>query len=275
MKVTSLHPTNRKRLPYVVGVGILLCAFFIHKYVNSRDSVGGKYAVGGYPESHLSSDHYTNERARGTKTERASRSSALSNNLDDLLKEPALNFEQTAKLEAIVNTIKIDAPASLVNKIFDSRIPYWDKPELVGILLRRVSKDRPFELASLLKNLPAGGASEEAIAKLFPFLDPFDMKSCNALIDSLPDLEWRSRAKDAVMYGYENRLRSGDLVFDQALANEINDLKIEAGEISLLKRRNELVAIYASEQEAGQNVAPNAPPPPSQKSTSPVRRSED
>lgn len=267
---------NKKLLPYVACVGILLCAFFIHKYVNSRDSSDGKSAIRGDRESTLRPDHYANERDRRTGNERASRSSTLSTNLEELLKTPNLSFEQLAKLETLLNTIKIDDPASLVNRIFDSRIPDWDKAEFVGTLLRRVSKERPFELASLLKKLPEGGTSEEAIAKLFPFLDPFDMQGCNALVDSLPNLEWRSRAKNSVLDGYENRLKFGDLVCDQALANVINDLKIETGEILLLKRRNKLVAIYASsEQEAEQGVAPNRSLPPSQNSTSPVRSPED
>lgn len=225
-----------------------MCELFICRYLIPRDSNDNKSSIGGDRKSSLITHHYPNERKGRAEAEKSSRSYSVLRDLENLLNKPVLNSEELAKLEFILNTIEVDDCPSLVDRIFDSKIPYWEKPEFVGVILRRMSKERPDDLADLLGKLPDGGASEEAVAKLFPFLDPFDMQRCNVLIDSLTYPRWRSRAKDAVLNGYENRLESGDLVFDQALANEIKALKFEAGEISLLKRRNELVANYASSE---------------------------
>lgn len=238
-----------KFIPYFAYVGILMSALFICRYVNFPDSNGKESLARGDRESSLFPHHYPNERNRKSQAENSSRSYSVLREIKDLLGKSVLNSEEMAKLDSILNTIEIDDYPSLVDRIFDSKIPYWEKPEFVGVILRRVSKERPDDLADLLGKLPEGGASEEAIAKLFPFLDPFDMQKCNVLIDSLTYPRWRSRAKDAVLNGYENRLESGDLVFDQALANEINALKFEEGETSLLKRRNELVATYANSKQ--------------------------
>lgn len=177
----------------------------------------------------------------GRRMPRPERNTHSESELYHALKDGPFKSGDLQEIKEIIEKSPPEAISDIIRAIYESKMPYWEKPDLIGTALLRFSEYRMDGLSGLINSFPRDSIMEEAVPKVYRFVGDRESLDISRSIDSLLWPEWRLKARSGFLDGLKNRINEDGGLLISSLSKFNKEMNLTPKEIESLLSKLESV----------------------------------